>query len=195
MDAVPSSEPSKQRSVVRLSDPWSGRDVLRDVTGLTRAQLEHYPRLVNDAEFRRIEANANGASPGQLLALWVERVGPVHAGAFLLRRRVGWVRAGATLGLVSGVFVLGWLLGLVAWLSQHLPPHAGEVNVIDLLRGYLHANLPELTGTVLLWLLLVALLVGPILLGLLVGAGAGWFAGGLVDAWERRRSRARVRGR
>ncbi len=176
------------RIVIHLTDPWTGRDVARDVTGLSRARLERYARVAASAEFRELAAEFadRDATPGELLAAWVERVGPVHAGVAILRRRVVWINIGAALGLAAGALLLGGLLGFP-------PAAAGDENVIVLLRAYLQHAMPQLAGTVLTWLVLVVFFAAPILLGLLLGAGAGWFAAGLIDAWEHARGAPRVR--
>ncbi|HVC11093.1 MAG TPA: hypothetical protein VNE59_05625 [Burkholderiales bacterium] len=178
------------RTLIHLTDPWTGRDVTRDVTGLSRARLERYARVVRSAEFRRLEAESGAADPGALLAAWVAQVGPERAGVALLRRRVAWLNAGAALGLLLGAFVLGWLVAVVLWLPQHLASGAGDRNIIDLLRADLQAGVPPLAATLLTWLALAVFFVAPILLGLLLGAGAGWFVAGLIDAWERSRAPA-----
>lgn len=179
--------------IVHLTDPWTGRDVTRDVGALSRAQLERYAGVVRSAAFRGLAQEAADATPGELLAAWVEHVGPVHAGAVLLRRRAGWVNAGAAVGAVLGAFLLGWLVGAAVRLPQYLAPGTADKNAIDLLRAYLQAHAPQLAGTLTTWGVVVALFVAPIVLGLLLGAGAGWFAAGLIDSWAHRRARGRAR--
>jgi hypothetical protein len=175
--------------IIHLTDPWTGRDVAREVTGLSRTRLNRYRRVVESAEFRELEAQAD-PDPARLLAAWVERVGPVRAGVALLRRRVNWLNAGAALGVLLGAFAIGWLAGIVYWLPRYVGPGSG--NILDVVRAYLQAS-PQLTATVEGWLGLLVFFALPIVLGLLLGAGAGWFAAALIDAWEHARARRRAR--
>jgi hypothetical protein len=177
------------RTIIHLTDPWTGRDVARDVTGLSRARLERHRRIVDSAEFRELQAAAADLEPARLLAAWVERVGPVRAGVALLRRRVNWLNAGAALGLLLGAIGIGWLVGIVYWLPKFVGP--GNGNIIDVVRAYLRAS-PQLTGTFVGWLVLVMFFALPIAIGMLLGAGAGWFAAALIDAWEHARARRRA---
>jgi hypothetical protein len=176
--------------IIHLTDPRTGRDVARDVTGLSRARLDRYRRVAESAEFRELEAQIPDPDPARLLAAWVERVGPVRAGVAILRRRASWVRVGAALGLLLGAFAIGWMVGMAYWLPKFVG--SGSGNIIDLLRAYLRAS-PQLTGTIVTWLTLLVFFALPIVLGVLLGAGAGWFAAALIDAWEHARARRRAR--
>lgn len=142
------------RIFIFLNDPWNpAKRLVRDVTDLDSDQLQHYLILYQD-EFAEIgdRPHREQCTPGQLLAAWVERIGPDRAGITFVRRRFNWINTGGAIGLLgSPMIVLPWVFDLDG----------------------VHRALIGLSY---------------LLLGMCLGAGVGWFAASIVDAWENWRS-------
>ena len=165
IESIQKPRATMNRIFIFMEDPWYGsKGIVRDVTELTRDQLNEHYDVVLSREFENIEIEARERewTPGQLLAAWVERVGKHHAGLALQRRRIRWLTLGAVIGLFAWPF-----LGAV-WLWQ----------LQDYLREVLSVGL---FGSLVYWVLSVLTLLLP---GLCFGAGAGWFAGCAMDSWE-----------
>jgi hypothetical protein len=70
------------RICVTLVNPFSGATVERDVTDLTKSQLDAYP--LDEAVCNSLAAKIAPCTPGEFLAAYVDRVGPVAAGVAII---------------------------------------------------------------------------------------------------------------
>ena len=67
---------------VTLTNPFSGATIVRDISGLTQAQLDAYAMLIDDETLYALEGA--GETPAEWLAAYVEHVGADQAGIVIL---------------------------------------------------------------------------------------------------------------
>ena len=69
---------------ITLTNPWTGRIVERDITGLTQDQLDAYAQVMDDDICNALAREMAPCTPEDYLAAYCERVGPDAAGIVVL---------------------------------------------------------------------------------------------------------------
>ena len=73
-----------KRIIITIINPFTGEPVARDITDLTKAQIDAYAQVMNDDIREAIHSDLAPCSPATFLAAYIKRVGADAGGILIL---------------------------------------------------------------------------------------------------------------